>query len=110
MMSMVKPGGVLYFNCPRADCNAFRLMGRKWPYYLPGEHITIPSMRGLEILAQETFSKKGLRYSIKTDPVTMPYPLGYYAGYFLGTKKKLPFDFDLYIPTGLLECVIHRQN
>jgi SAM-dependent methyltransferase len=110
MLALVKPGGVLYFNCPRTDSNAFRLMGRKWPYYLPGEHITVPSASGLEVLANGIFSKMNGSFQIDVKPVVMPYPLGYYLGYYLGMRKKLPLNMDLYIPTGLLECTIHRQN
>lgn len=110
MVRLLKPGGLLYFNCPRTDAFAFRAMGRKWPYYLPGEHITIPSMKGLNMMADSIFRGEQGTFTIKVNPVIMPYPLGYYLGYYLGISRKLSFDMDLCIPTGLLEAFIHRQD
>lgn len=105
-LDLLKPGGVLYFNCPRADANAFRIMRKKWPYYLPGEHITIPSITGLEqLMRRECDQKFGNGYTLKIAPVIMPYPLGYYLGYYLPfTKNLFSLTTSVYIPTGLLEC------
>jgi 2-polyprenyl-3-methyl-5-hydroxy-6-metoxy-1,4-benzoquinol methylase len=109
MVRMLKPGGLLYFNCPRTDSFAFRIMGSKWPYYLPGEHITIPSVKGVTEMATAILKSEAGQFTIQVRPVVMPYPMGYYLGY-LGLKRKWAFDMDLYIPTGLLEAVIHRQG
>jgi len=105
-LDLLKPGGVLYFNCPRSDANAFRIMGTKWPYYLPGEHITVPSISGLEqLMRRECDRKFGRGYTLKIKPVIMPYPLGYYLGYYLPfTKGLFSFNTNIYLPTGLLEC------
>jgi SAM-dependent methyltransferase len=105
-LELMKPGAVFYFNCPRADCNAFRIMGKKWPYYLPGEHITVPSITGLEKLMQrECSSRFGDRYTLTVSPVVMPYPLGFYLGYLLPfTMKYSSLSTDIYFPTGILEC------
>ena len=112
-LGLMKPGGVLYFNCPRADSNAFRIMGKKWPYYLPGEHITVPSVSGLEMLMhRECKMKFGHNYTLKITPVVMPYPLGFYIGYLLPfTMKFLSLSTDVYFPTGMLECqlILHDR-
>lgn len=111
-LDLLKPGGVFYFNCPRADSNAFRLMGRQWPYYLPGEHVTIPSIRGLEkLMHRECRSKFGDQYQLEIKPVIFPYPLGFYLGQFLPFAKKLfPAGPDVYFPTGMLECKLHSKH
>jgi SAM-dependent methyltransferase len=105
-LDLMKPGSVFYFNCPRADSNAFRIMGKKWPYYLPGEHITIPSISGLGKLMHVECSRKfGDRYTLTISPVVMPYPLGFYLGYFMPfTMKNFSLSTDIYFPTGMLEC------
>jgi ubiquinone/menaquinone biosynthesis C-methylase UbiE len=111
-LGLIRPGGVLYFNCPRTDCTAFKIMGKKWPYYIPGEHITIPSIRGLQKLLDRECSRlleEG--YEVKIKPVVLPYPLGYYAGYYLPFLEQVfPFSFDVYLPTGLLECQVKRHR
>ncbi|HLO80973.1 MAG TPA: class I SAM-dependent methyltransferase [Chitinophagaceae bacterium] len=111
-LGLLKPGGVLYLNCPRADSTAFKILKKKWPYYIPGEHITIPTIKGLEKLLQRECSrllKEG--YEVKVKPVILPYPFGFYVGYYLPFLEKVfPFSFDVYLPTGLLECQVKRLH
>jgi hypothetical protein len=108
-LDLLDEGGVFYFNCPRADCMAFRLMGRKWPYYLPGEHITVPTMKGLSGLVNRLAgSRPGRKFSIEISPVTMPYPFGYYLGFLTGNRWMPDWQLPIYLPTGLLECTIRR--
>jgi ubiquinone/menaquinone biosynthesis C-methylase UbiE len=111
-LRLLKPGGVLYLNCPRADSAAFKILGKKWPYYIPGEHITVPSIRGLQKLLERECSRV-LRdgYEISIKPVILPYPFGFYLGYYLPFLEKLfPFSLDVYLPTGLLECQVKRRH
>jgi SAM-dependent methyltransferase len=112
-LSLMKPGAVLYFNCPRADSNAFRMMGKKWPYYLPGEHITVPTISGLgKLMHRECDVKFGGRYTLQISPVVMPYSLGFYLGHLLPfTLKYVSLNSDIYFPTGILECqlILHDQ-
>ncbi|HSF45276.1 MAG TPA: class I SAM-dependent methyltransferase [Chitinophagaceae bacterium] len=113
-LDLMKPGGVFYFNCPRADANFFRILGKKWPYYLPGEHITVPSISGLSKLMQRECSRKfGDRYTLNIYPVVLPYPLGFYIGYLLpATMKYFSLSTDIYFPTGMLECqlILHDPH
>jgi SAM-dependent methyltransferase len=111
-LGLLKPGGVLYLNCPRADSAAFKIMGKKWPYYIPGEHISIPSISGLQKLLERECAlllKEG--YEVKIGPVILPYPFGFYVGYYLPFLERVfPFSFDVYLPTGLLECQVKRHH
>jgi SAM-dependent methyltransferase len=111
-LRLLKPGGVFYFNCPRADSGAFKILGRKWPYYIPGEHLTIPTIGGIEkLMDRECRSLFSSDCEIRVNPVIMPYPFGFYAGYFLPFLEKVfPFSFDVYFPTGILECRVRRPN
>lgn len=108
MLGLLLPGGSLYLNCPRTDSLAFRLLGKRWPYYLPGEHITIPTIKGLQHLVDSCCrSRFGRSGQLSVKPVIMPYPLGYYLGYYLGwNAKRYWIDPDIYLPTGLLECML----
>jgi SAM-dependent methyltransferase len=112
MISCLNPGGVLYLNCPRTDSLAFRFLGKNWPYYLAGEHITVPSMKGLKTLMEKTCREKfGNAYKLEINSVLMPYPLGYYLGYFFNSKKtSLVINPDIYLPTGILECKLRLTD
>ena len=108
-LDLLEQGGVLYLNCPRADCLAFRLLGRKWPYYLPGEHITVPTVKGLtQLLDRLTGSRPDKRFAMEVSPVIMPYPLGYYIGHLTGNRWLPDWQMPVYLPTGLLECKVRR--
>jgi hypothetical protein len=102
--------GCLYLTSPRIDCNAFHLLGKKWPYFLPGEHLNIPSLKGmrsmLERICKEKFEPGTWTVYIK--PVVLPYPLGYYAKYLkLGEiGDMIPGNWVLRFPTGMLEAAV----
>jgi hypothetical protein len=108
MLETLAKDGVMYLNCPRTDALAFRLLGEKWPYYLPGEHISIPSRKGMKILAGRVAGSSNLKDpEIAVSSVIMPYPLGYYLGYYFNWKKsRYWFNPSIYIPTGMLECMV----
>jgi hypothetical protein len=64
-----------------------------------------------KLLERECRSLFSSGYEIKANPVIMPYPFGFYVGYFLPFLEKiLPFSFDVYFPTGILECQVRRLN
>ena len=108
MLQTLAPDGVMYLNCPRTDALAFKLLGKKWPYYLPGEHVSIPSKKGMEVLANLVTGSSSLRDpDITVSSVVMPYPLGYYLGYYFNCKaSRYWFNPSIYIPTGMLECMV----
>ena len=112
-LQLLKPGGCFYLTVPRIDCLAFTLLRQKWPYLIMGEHLNIPSIKGMEILLSNVCN--GIfgegHATIKVSPVVLPYPAGYYLQYF-GMKrlaKKIPSDLVLKIPTGLLEASVVRR-
>lgn len=108
-LDLLEEGGILYFNCPRADCLAFRLMGRRWPYYLPGEHISVPTIKGISgLVSRLAAARPDMRFSVEVSPVTMPYPFGYYIGYLSGNRWLPDWQKPVHLPTGLLECTIRR--
>lgn len=108
MFQTLAPDGVMYLNCPRTDAMAFRMLGKKWPYYLPGEHISIPSRKGMKALAELVAGSSKLKDpDTAVSSVIMPYPLGYYLGYYFNLKaSRYWFNPSIYIPTGMLECMV----
>jgi len=97
---LVAPGGELYLVCPDAGSLAFRVLGRRWPYYLPGEHLHLPTVRG----AQRCLERLG--GDVRVRRIGLPYPPAYVLG-FLGLThvaklaRRLP---GLPLPVGALEA------
>lgn len=109
-LQLLKPGGCFYLTIPRTDCLAFSLLKSKWPYLIMGEHLNIPSVKGIKNLLSAICDKMfGLEnVTITVKPVILPYPVGYYLQYF-GLKKladMVPKDVVVRIPTGLLEASV----
>ncbi len=112
--------GCLYLTTPMLNSNAFHLLKKRWPYYLPGEHLNIPSLKGMRILLERICGEKFDKgtWSVHVKPVILPYPLGYYAKYLkLGKMAdKIPYQWVLRLPTGILEAAVilsddsHRIN
>ncbi len=46
LIKLLKPGGLLYLVCPNYGSVARRIMGERWPYFTPGEHLNMPTPRG----------------------------------------------------------------
>ena len=104
-----KPG-CLYLTTPMMNSDAFYLLGKNWPYFLPGEHLNIPSLKGmrvmLERICREKFDKGS--WSVNVKPVILPYPIGYYSKYLKLGKigDIIPNKWVLRLPTGLLEAAV----
>lgn len=100
----------LYLTTPMMNSTAFRILGEKWPYFLPGEHLNIPSLEGmrfmLERICKERFDQEN--YKVHVRPVILPYPLGYYAEYLKLAKigAFIPYKWVMRLPTGLLEAAV----
>lgn len=110
-LGLLDKGGVLYLNCPAADSYVFKLLGTKWPYFLPGEHLSVPTRKGLRALMEDLAGGAGeKKFDIDIKPVTMPYPVGYYVGYFTGNRWLPRLQFPVWLPTGLLECTVRRLD
>jgi len=109
-LRLLKPGGCLYLTTPQSSSFASNLLGKRWPYIIPGEHLNMPSIQGMKILAKrvadETGQKNGINVRVRS--TVIPYAAGYYAKHF-GLNfltAILPKNLLLRIPTGILEASI----
>lgn len=101
LRSITAPGGVAYVAGPDAGSIARRLLGARWPYYFPDEHLTIPtfdSMRKAIAIAG------GGEFEIRR--FNVPYSLRYLLR-FLRVPLPLPqlADAIVSIPTGAFELI-----
>jgi hypothetical protein len=102
--------GCFYLTTPMMNSTAFHVLGKKWPYFLPGEHLNIPSLKGMRLMLERICRgrfEKG-KWSVHVKPVIIPYPLGYYAKYLKlgGIGDIVPPQWVLRFPTGLLEAAV----
>ena len=114
LLRLVRPGGMLYLLCPNSASLASRLLGRRWPYFTPGEHLAMPSPTGAFCCLQRewcSFHGRDERINISLRPLMLPYTLRYVMRR-LGADAVgllLPPDWNVPLPAGALETVLVRQ-
>ena len=88
---------------PKYDSLLAKLLGEKWPYFIPGEHLTVPTTKSLNELIPRYFKK------FKISSTTMPYSLKYCLSYLNmdGVTKIMPLDLNLPVPSGLFLITIN---
>lgn len=103
LLPLVAPGGLLYLVCPDAGSLAARVLGARWPYFLPGEHLHVPTLAG----ARRCIERAGAR-AVIVERVGLPYPPAYVLGY-LGVDapwaRRLP---AVPLPVGALAAIVRR--
>ncbi|MFT3946897.1 MAG: methyltransferase domain-containing protein [Agriterribacter sp.] len=109
LLNSLNHEGRLYITVPDFGSMANRLLKKKWPYFLPGEHLCIPTIKGMQLLLSRKCNEKSEQgfFEINVGKTIIPYPVGYYMEYFAGIK--LPgtlANIPLSIPTGLLEASV----
>lgn len=105
LVRSVRPGGTLYVVCPDATSPMARLLAKRWPYYLPGEHLHVPSLRGARALLDRVLASEGRTARSRVRPITVPYTVRYLAAYAgLGAPARvLPKTLSVPVPAGALE-------
>jgi 2-polyprenyl-3-methyl-5-hydroxy-6-metoxy-1,4-benzoquinol methylase len=116
IIPVINENGVFYLTTPDFSSALARLSGRYWSYIQPGEHLNIPSKKGISILLNRLVSELQLNSSslVYVKPTVLPYPVSYYLQHF-----KLSFLSKLFsptltsnFPTGILEAgiVFRKEN
>lgn len=114
LISLIAKKGLLYMACPANDSLASRVMQKKWPYLIPGEHLNIPTRKGMHLLM-----KRALHHHCSSNmegvfvkSVLVPYPLRYFLNYYnLNILAKLtPPSFLFKMPSGALESGVVKSE
>jgi hypothetical protein len=71
-----------------------KIMGKRWPYLIPAEHLTIPSIQSLKFMCQRI----GLKADI--NPIRITYSFKYLFGALSGISLPSRFDFTMRLPLG----------
>lgn len=115
LLRLVRPGGMLYLLCPNNTSWASRLFGRRWPYFIPGEHLSMPSLMGARRCIQRQWALiHGVdqRANINVRPVMLPYTLRYLLRR-LGIEqvgKLMPPGLSVPLPVGALEATVNMNR
>jgi SAM-dependent methyltransferase len=106
------PGGMLYVLSPDNNSFASKVLGKKWPFYLPGEHLNIPTMRGLSKWFQRLQQESANSYNGKVSIASIPYPWRYILGFFKLNFIAAMFRKGSIVKTrpGVLELIITKKK
>jgi hypothetical protein len=105
-LNLTESGGILYFFCPDYSSLASKVMGIKWPYYLPGEHITLPTKSSIRICLGNISKSHEIIFSVTNKRVSYSVQYMLFALKLQWLMKFFPVNFSLKFPTGALEAVI----
>lgn len=109
LLKLVAPGGLLYLVCPDVGSLAHRVLGTRWPYFLPGEHLNMPTRRGVRCCLERAMEPGD---AITVGSVGLPYPPAYVLG-FLGlgrVSRWVRWLPALPLPVGALETICWRAS
>ncbi len=112
LINSLSKGGILYVLTPDFASPLSRMLGTRWPYYLPGEHLHIPTIRGLSKWFQKIQQESNNAYKARVETAQIHYPIQYIlrfmhlnsiAGFF--SKKA-----TVKVKPGLLQLIITRRK
>lgn len=106
-LSLVAPGGRLVLVTPDSGSLAFRVLRRRWPYFEPGEHVSIPTRAGAIAALRRAATSLGYgEDALKL--AARPLNVGYSVRYLLevlrlsALGRLLPPNLAAPLPTGIL--------
>lgn len=115
LLRLVKPGGVVYLLCPNYGSLARRIMGDRWPYFTPGEHLNIPTAAGARAcLARQwrDLHGQGPVPWIRSRALALPYTFRYVFRRLGWDRigRLLPVSLGMPLPVGALEAVLRAPH
>ncbi len=102
VISRCRDGGQFLLIAPNVSSMVAGLMGRYWPYFLPGEHLHVPSVSGLKCLIKRTKSS-ALVEIVDVFSILIPYTVRYVAQFFkVPFARMIPAKWSIPFPVGAL--------
>ena len=114
LLKLLKPQGTLYLLCPDNGSFASRILGKSWPLFTPGEHLSIPTRVGASKCLENSWKKVCTtteKLKINSHGVMLPYTIGYLFKR-LGLDRLgqlIPKGLTVPMPLGALETVAKRR-
>lgn len=109
-LQLVGRKGRLIIICPDYGSFARKVLNRSWPYFEPGEHISVPSKIGARHCIQREAAILGLDVNIEVKNLNVGYSIQYLLQVLrLRSMAKLfPPEIAAPMPTGVLTAIVSR--
>jgi len=106
-VAILAPGGVFYATTPNYGSLARKVLGTRWPYYNPGEHLCMPTPHGAQLcLANAAIQASRSPSEIKARAIAVQYSIGYVLAHFGLPQVNALARRRVYLPSGAMESVI----
>jgi len=109
MLSLLNPNGLLYMESPNYGSLARRLMGQYWPYFLPGEHLCMPTPKGARVCLSRELANLGDHRSlaVRARPILLRYSARFALAKFAMARlaRLVPSRLFVHLPSGAMESV-----
>ena len=113
-LSLLRPNGRLVLIAPDNGSLASKLLGVRWPYFEPGEHLSVPTRRGAVACLNRAAEQAGIAglTEISAHPLWVGYSLRYLAEVLRARPlaRIIPPQVALPLPTGILATVLQRAG
>jgi SAM-dependent methyltransferase len=103
LISMAKKGGKVCIIGPCVSNMFYSLLKEKWVYMIPGEHLSLPSIKGLDLMMKSLEIQK---YYVKK--INVSYSLKYIIDSLFKTNAPRLFDIALRLPVGAFSLEITK--
>ena len=113
VLSLLNPGGLLYMETPNYGSLARRLMGARWPYFLPGEHLCMPTPKGARHCLLRALM--GLDHhsapTVSAHPLLIRYSIRFALAKFsmTGLARLVPSNLYAHLPSGAMESIVRLE-
>lgn len=103
-LSLVAPGGRLTLICPDYGSLARKVLNRYWPYFEPGEHISIPSRAGARACLMNAAAELSFQPKIEVSRLNVGYSIKYLFDVLRlnWLASAIPPGVSVPMPTGVL--------
>jgi len=111
VLSLLNPGGLLYVETPNYGSLARRVMGERWPYFLPGEHLCMPTPKGARLCLLRGLASLGDHPSasmVSAHPMLIRYSIGFVLAKFSmpALARVMPTNLYARLPSGAMESIV----
>lgn len=105
-LSLLAPSGCLTLVCPDYGSAARKMLGQNWPYFEPGEHISIPSREGARRCLCRAMEELGIAGAVNVARLNVGYSLKYLFNVLRmrPIAAFIPAGLAAPLPTGILSA------
>ena len=106
---LAKPG-LIYLLAPNYGSPMRKILRDRWPYFTPGEHLSMPSIRGARACLNRAWTTvSGAEADVRIDarPIMLPYTIRYVAQRLrIPGGRVIPKAWRIPFPAGALEAYL----